>query len=308
MDDKALRDLVRDLVEREIQGGGNKAASGAPPSTKRVPLVSRTPPKAPEPRDVALAKRVAEWMGAKPPLPPALGTWRPAGDRAFYLGRTPARLGVGRAGTRVRTQTLIEFWADHAAARDAVWSDVDPEVIAKLGLVPLRSAARDKREYLLRPDLGRRLDEESLKTVREKGVKTPQVQIVAADGLSATALNVNLGRVWPVLTAELQRAGVRLGTPFVIRNGRVASGDEVARAVDADVLCLLVGERPGLKSAESLGAYVTWMRVRDFNESMRSVVSNIHQGGLRPEEGARQVAALCLKALRERRTGVEMRS
>ncbi len=303
MDDRALRDLVRDLVEREI-GKGAREPAGPPMAAKRVPLVSRPVPKKPDPEDVALAKRVAEWMGGKPPLPPALGTWRPAGDRAFYLGKTPARLGVGRAGTRVRTDTLLAFWADHAAARDAVWSDVDPDVAARLGLVPLRSAARDKREFLLRPDLGRRLDEESLAAVRAKGVKSPQVQVVAADGLSATALNVNLPRVLPVLTGELQRAGVRLGTPFVIRNGRVACGDDVARAVDADVLCLLVGERPGLKSAESLGAYVTWMRVRDFNESMRSVISNIHQGGLVPEAGARQVAALCLKALRERRTGV----
>ncbi len=303
MDDRALRDLVRDLVEREI-GKGAREPAGPPVAAKPVPLVSRSVPKKPDPDDVALAKRVAEWMGGKPPLSPALGTWRPAGDGAFYLGKTPARLGVGRAGTRVRTETLLQFWADHAAARDAVWSDVDAEVVARLGMVPLRSAARDKREFLLRPDLGRRLDEESLAAVRAKGVKSPQVQVVAADGLSATALNVNLPLVLPLLTGELQRAGVRLGTPFVIRNGRVACGDEVARAVDADVLCLLVGERPGLKSAESLGAYVTWMRVSDFNESMRSVISNIHKGGLVPEAGARQVAALCLKALRERRTGV----
>lgn len=303
MDDKALRNLVRDLVEREMGKGAGEPA-GPPAAPRRVPLVSRTVPKKPDPEDVALAKRVAEWMGGRPPLPPALGTWRPAGDRAFYLGRTPARLGVGRAGTRVRTETLLAFWADHAAARDAVWSDVDEEVVARLGMVPLRSAARDKREFLLRPDLGRRLDEESLAVVRAKGMKAPQVQVVAADGLSATALNVNLPQVLPVLTAELQRAGVRLGTPFVVRNGRVACGDEVARGVDADVLCLLVGERPGLKSAESLGAYVTWMRVQDFHESMRSVISNIHKGGLVPEAGARQVAALCLKALRERRTGV----
>lgn len=301
MDEDALRQLVRGIVEREVARTGGAADK---PSTKRVPLVSRPPLKAPDPEDVALAKRVAEWLGGRPPLPPALGTWRPAGDRAFYLGKTPARLGVGRAGTRVRTETLLAFWTDHAAARDAVWSEVDEEVVKRLGMVVLRSAARDKREFLLRPDLGRRLDEESLALVRQKGVRSPQVQVVAADGLSATALNVNLPIVFPALCAELQRAGVRLGTPFAIRLGRVACGDDVARAVDADVLCLLVGERPGLKSAESLGAYVTWMRVRDFNESMRSVISNIHVGGLRPEEGARQVAALCLKALRERRTGV----
>ena len=295
MDDSALRNLVRRLVEQEVAAGASR--------TK--PLTDRPAPKAPAPEAFSLAKRVVEWLGGKPPPPPALGTFRPAGDRRFYLSHTPARLGVGRAGTRCRTDTVLAFWADHAAARDAVHSDVDPELIARLGLVPLRSAASDKREFLLRPDLGRRLSDESRAIVQQKGVKNPQVQIVAADGLSATALNVNLPIVLPVLNAELQRAGVRLGTPFAIQNGRVACADEVARLVDADVLCLLVGERPGLKSAESMGAYVTYMRVKSFNEAMRNVISNIHRGGLPPEQGAKQVAALCLKALRERRTGVE---
>jgi ethanolamine ammonia-lyase small subunit len=179
-------------------------------------------------------------------------------------------------------------------------------MISQLGLVQLRSAAADKKEFLRRPDLGRKLDAESAGLVTSRGMKSPQVQIVAGDGLSATAINVNLPLVLPVLIEEFRKAGARVGTVFAISNSRVACADEVARLLQPDVLCMLVGERPGLKTAESMGAYVTYFKVKGFNESMRSVVSNIHRGGLVPGEGARQVAALCLKALRERRTGVDV--
>jgi ethanolamine ammonia-lyase small subunit len=238
-------------------------------------------------------------------LPPALGTWRPAGDRAYYLGRTPARLGVGRAGTRCRTGTVLDALADHAAARDAVASALEPEVLRRHGVALLRSAAADRGEFLRRPDLGRRLSAEAAEKVRRHGLRAPQVQIVAADGLSATAINVNLPLVLPPLAAELGRGGVRLGTPFAISLGRVVCADEVARLTEAEVLCLLVGERPGLRTAQSMGAYITYMKVKQFNEAMRVVISNIHEGGLPPAEAAQQIAQTCRQALAEKRTGVE---
>jgi ethanolamine ammonia-lyase small subunit len=213
---------------------------------------------------------------------------------------------VGRAGTRYRTDTVLSFLTDHAAARDAVASAVDPDLAKRLGMVMLQSAAADRAQFLKRPDLGRKLSTGSAEVVAKQGVRSPQVQIVAADGLSAAALNANLPVVLPALTAELQRAGVRVGTPFVISLGRVASADEVARLTDADVLCLLVGERPGLKTAESMGAYVTYMKVKKFTEALRNVISNIHRGGLAPEEGAKQAAALCVRALKDKRTGVDI--
>lgn len=304
MDDRELKDLVRGIVEREL-GSGRSAPEPTPPAGEKTPLVVHRKKKADPPEDIALAKRVAHWTGDSLPPAPVFGTWSPAGDQKFYLGRTLARLGVGRAGVRYRTETVLSFLEDHAAARDAVHSGVDDQVVSQLGLVSLSSAARNKEEFLLRPDLGRVLSEESRELVRQQVTGSPQVQIVAADGLSATALSVNLPVVIPALTAQLQRAGVKLGTPFVITNARVACGDEVARITGADVLCLLVGERPGLKSAESMGVYVTYMKVKDFNESMRSVISNVHSGGLPPEQGARDVAELCLKALKDRRTGIE---
>jgi ethanolamine ammonia-lyase small subunit len=302
MDERELRELVRAVVVGAMQGAEGDAAKGG--AVESVAPVVR-PDKARSPDEILLAKKTAAWLGIAPGPSPALATWSPSGDRHWYLGRTPARLGVGSAGVRYRTETLIHFLSDHAAAKDAVSSAVDPAVATALGFVPLKSAARDRAEFLRRPDLGRRLDDASRDLVQKRGVRGAQVQIVAVDGLSATALNVNLPRIVPVLTAELARAGVRMGTPFVVNMGRVVCADEVARLTGADVLCLLVGERPGLKTAESMGAYVTYMKVRQFNEAMRNVISNIHSGGLIPEDAARQVAETVQKALREKRTGVD---
>ena len=292
--DLVISDLIKNLVADEL------AKQAALEDTGSI-----VKPRLHSPEDLKLAKRVAHWMGGQMPLPTALGKWTPRTDARSYIESTPARLGVGRSGTRYLTETALRFLTDHAAARDAVHSDVDEEIMSKMGVITLNSAAEDKREFLARPDLGRRLSEESVQRVQREGDKGLQVQIVAADGLSATALNVNLPLVLPVLQAEFARLGIRTGQVFAIRNGRVAAADEVARLTGAEVLCLLVGERPGLKTAESMGGYVTYMKVANFNEAMRFVVSNIHQGGLLPEPGGRQVAGLCRKALDEKKTGVD---
>jgi ethanolamine ammonia-lyase small subunit len=186
-----------------------------------------------------------------------------------------------------------------------VRSEVDAETLARLDLVPLRSAARDRTEFLLRPDLGRTLAPDSLEIVRARGKRSPRVQIVVADGLSAAAVRANLFGVLPVLQAELQRAGIAPAPVFFVAHGRMAAGDPVGRELDAEVLCTIVGERPGLATAESLGAYVTYLKVPAVHEAMRSMISNVHAGGLPPEEAGRRIAGLCLRALRERRTGVE---
>ena len=177
--------------------------------------------------------------------------------------------------------------------------------MASLGLVALKSAAGDRTRFLRRPDLGRRLDDASREIVQKKGVRGPQVQIVAVDGLSAEALTANLPKILPTLNKELAAAGIRTGTPFLVNLGRVVCADEVARLTGAEVLLLLVGERPGLKTAESMGAYVTYMKVRQFNEAMRNVISNIHAGGLPPEEAVGGIIQNIRNALRDKRTGVD---
>ncbi len=295
MDEQELKELVRAVVV--------KAMADQEEEAKRAELMFAKPAKSGA--DTALGKKAANWMGLTPALPPVLTNWNPDGTRSYYLGRTPARLGVGSAGVRPRTDTLLRFITDHAAAKDAVDSSVDQTIASSLGLVSLTSAARDRAEYLRRPDLGRRLSDESKEIVQKRGINAPQVQIVCCDGLSATALNVNLPIILPKVTDGLTKAGIRVGTPFLVNMGRVVAADEVARLTKTEVLLLFVGERPGLKTAESMGAYVTYMKVRQFNEAMRNVVSNIHSGGLPPLEAADQLVEGVLKALREKRTGVD---
>jgi ethanolamine ammonia-lyase small subunit len=303
MNERDLADLIRRMVETEIRT--DEATAPPPPVSGKPAPVERTPFAA-TPEDARLAKKVAHWMGSEIPTSPWFGNWRASGDRNFYVSRTPARLGVGRAGPRYRTDTILDFLTDHAAARDAVHSMMQDDVLNELGVIRVHSAAETKVEFLARPDLGRKLDEKASTIIANSAMKSPQVQIVVGDGLSATAINVNLRLILPALEAQLRSQGIRLGTTIAIDNARVVAGDQVAREVDAEVLCMLVGERPGLMTAESMGAYVTYMKVESFNEAMRSMVSNIHRGGLEPAtEGARQVAELCLKALLEKKTGID---
>lgn len=303
MNERELADLIRRLVETEVRT--SEATAPPPPVTASAAPVERTASAA-SPEDTKLAKKVANWLGTETPPSHWFGNWTAAGDRNFYVSRTPARLAVGRAGPRYRTDTILSFLTDHAAARDAVHSMIQDGVLSELEVVRVHSAAATKEEFLARPDLGRKLNDEAAAIIARSAIKSPQVQIVAGDGLSATAINVNLRQILPALEAQLRGQGVRVGTTIAIDNARVVAGDHVARQVDADVLCMLVGERPGLKTAESMGAYVTYMKVESFNEAMRSMVSNIHRGGLDPAtEGASQVAELCLRALRDKKTGVE---
>lgn len=291
MDEKQLQDMVTAAV---VEALANKAAP-----TKFQPGGNRPP------EDLKLAKRIAEWAGIGMPLPPALQNWLPEGNRAGYVASTPARLGVGRSGVRPRTETYLQLREDHAAARDAVSSRLDENILKKFDIVLLHSAARDNAEFLRRPDLGRRLNAESVEKIKKTGIKSPQVQIVLVDGLSATALNVNIPAILPLLLDGFKNAGIRVGTVFAVSRGRVVVADEVARATGAECSLLLVGERPGLKTAESMGGYVTYMKVRNFNEAMRDVTSNIHGGGLTCREAAPKLVEGCVKALRERKTGVD---
>jgi len=291
MDEKQLQDMVTAAV---VEALAQKAAP-----TRFQPGGNRPP------EDLKLAKRIAEWAGMGMPLPPALQNWLPDGNRATYLGATPARLGVGRTGVRPRTDTCLTFREDHAAAKDAVSSCLDENILKQFNIVHLHSAAKDRAEFLRRPDLGRKLDAESVEKIKKTAVKGAQIQIVLVDGLSATALNANVPTILPLILDGLNRAGIRSGTVYAVSLGRVVVSDEVARLTGAECSLLLVGERPGLKTAESMGGYVTYMKARNFNEAMRDVTSNIHRGGLKCELAAPKLVEGCIRALRERKTGVD---
>ena len=236
-----------------------------------------------------------------------LGAPFDADAMAAMLAATPARIGVGRAGTRYRTNTLLRFRADHAAAKDAVLSEVDDQRVARLGLVELTTRAPDKRVFLERPDAGRALSDESQRLVAEKCAKGPQLQVCYGDGLSAAAIDAHLEAFHGALMPALAARGLRVGTPVFVRRSRVKVMDEIARLVDAEACVFTCGERPGLGFADSLSSYYIYRpqgRVDGATDADREVISNINPRGLEPVKAAQTVAEACARILAAKKSGV----
>jgi ethanolamine ammonia-lyase small subunit len=219
------------------------------------------------------------------------------------LQSTPARIGVGRAGTRYRTNTLLRFRADHAAAKDAVLSEVDAKLVEKLGLVELTTKAPDKPTFLVRPDAGRALSDEG-KQKLEGCVKSPQLQVVYGDGLSAAALNAHLEAFHGALTKALAQKNIRVGTPLFVRRSRVKVMDEIARLLDAEACVFTCGERPGLGFADSMSSYYIYRPASGATDADREVISNINPRGLEPVRAAESVAEACARILAAKKSGV----
>jgi len=220
--------------------------------------------------------------------------------------RTTARIGVGRCGPRLGTQTFLKLRADHAGARDSVFKDVDADLIRRLGLETVESMAGDKNTYLTRPDLGRKLSPEAEDFLKQRCAHNVDVQIYAADGLSSTALEANLERILPVLMDGLTSKGVSVGTPFYMRYGRVGAEDAVAELIGAKVVCVLLGERPGLATAESMSAYIVYNAHVGIPESKRTVVSNIHKNGLTAVEAGAYIVEVIQMILDQKASGVDL--
>ena len=218
---------------------------------------------------------------------------------------TPARIAVGRtgAGTRYRTNTMLRFRADHAMAKDAVMSEVDPELVAKLGLLELHTRATDKRNFLERPDAGRALSDESKQALTEK-IKAPTLLLVYGDGLSASAINQHLAGFHEALVRELAARSITFAQPIFVRHSRVKVMDEMARLAGAEAACFICGERPGLGFADSLSAYYIYNPREGATDADREVISNINPRGIPPAEGARRVAEAIQRVLREKKSGV----
>ena len=223
---------------------------------------------------------------------------------AAMLRSTPARVGVGRAGTRYRTNTLLRFRADHAAAKDAVVSEVDEKLVARLGLVELTTRAPDKRIFLERPDAGRALSDDGKQKLADKCVKAPQLQVCYGDGLSAAAINAHLEAFHGALMAALASRGFRVGTPVFVRRSRVKVMDEIARLVDAEACVFTCGERPGLGFADSLSSYYIYRPASGATDADREVISNINPRGLEPTKAAHAVADACARILAAKKSGV----
>ena len=219
--------------------------------------------------------------------------------------KTPARLGVGRAGTRYKTATLLRFRADHAAAQDSVFSLV-PEDFAKAnGLIPVKTECRDKDEYLTRPDLGRRFDEQNQIVIRET-CADQRVLLVIGDGLSSAAIEANAIDCAAAIRQGLKSYGIELGKSLFIKFCRVGASDHIGDLTGCELVCMLVGERPGLVTNESTSAYITYRPHRGIAESKRTVVSNIHRQGVSAVEAGAHIASLIDKMLKQKASGIDL--
>ena len=218
--------------------------------------------------------------------------------------RTPARLGSGKAGPRYKTLTMLRFRADHAAAQDAVFSQVPEDFAQKNGMVEVQTRCQSKDEYLTRPDHGRCFDEENQKKIRAAIPGTPRVQIVVGDGLSSAAITANAMDCMEALREGLKLKGIDPGTPIFVRYCRVGAGDAIGDITGCELVCMLVGERPGLVTDKSMSAYITYKPHTGVSESARTVVSNIHAQGTPAVEAGAHIAGLIETILRKGVSGV----
>ncbi len=221
------------------------------------------------------------------------------------LARTPARLLAGRAGVSYHTGTHLDLRRDHAAARDAVWADLT--LPAGLDLLTVQTRAATKQEYLLRPDLGRRLGAAAADAIRGRCPPNADVQVVVGDGLSATAVAAQVPALLPRLRDGAAARGWSFGEPFAVRHCRVGVLNDIGEVLDPAVVVLLIGERPGLATAESLSAYMAYHPRPGHTDAQRNLISNIHARGVGPDEAAARILALAEQMMRAQSSGVAVK-
>jgi ethanolamine ammonia-lyase small subunit len=236
-------------------------------------------------------------------------------DDAWALLRsyTAARIGLGRAGAGLPTREVLKFAMAHAQARDAVrtpmdWTTVE-QGLAALGLLTLHvvSQATDRDIYLRRPDLGRRLNQHSRDALQSLAAAKPELLLVVGDGLSSTAVTANAVATIAALLPLIRAQQWRLAPVLLATQARVALGDDTGEILQPRAVLTLIGERPGLSSPDSLGAYLTWEPRVGRKDNERNCISNIRSGGLSADEAAFKIGWLLREAFRRRLTGVTLK-
>ncbi|MDP2343830.1 MAG: ethanolamine ammonia-lyase subunit EutC [Deltaproteobacteria bacterium] len=265
MIDKAtLEALVRDVVSETLQQKKTQ-----PSSSSSEPDCDDhcTPPKRVERReDAAEVRRVIE--------------------------ASPARLAQGRVGTRYTTAAYVQLRAEHAIALDAVNSRIDDAFAGTHGLIALATRVKDHAQYLLHPDLGRRLDDASRERLLKEGTRGADVVVIVGDGLSATAAEQQVPKLLPALNAALQAQRFSLGKPVFVRHARIGVQDEIGVLLQARSTIILVGERPGLGTGDSLSIYTAFHPRLNQDNSEKNCISNVRDMGFPPKEAALECAKL----------------
>jgi ethanolamine ammonia-lyase small subunit len=222
---------------------------------------------------------------------------------------TPARILTGGVGGSYRSSTLLELRRDHAAARDAVkeqlelTTDLGPEFVARWGLFEVGTNARSKQEFLLRPDLGRSLDDAGKAGIKRLCQAGADIQVAIGDGLSAAAVVAQVPALLPLLHSEATVRGWRFGQPVFIRHCRVGVLNDLGELLDPAVVILLIGERPGLATATSLSAYMAYRPRHGHDDACRNLISNIHDRGVPPAPAAERIALLAEQMMRLGKSG-----
>jgi ethanolamine ammonia-lyase small subunit len=226
--------------------------------------------------------------------------------------QTPARLLVGRSGAAYRTSTQLELREAHAAARDAVraelnlLTDLGEDFVKKWNLFEVSSQAASKDEYLLRPDLGRQLNDASREEIKRRCTTGDDLQVAIGDGLSVTAVAVQVPLLLPLLCEGARSRGWSVGSVAVIRHCRVGILNEIGELLRPSVAVLLIGERPGLATAESLSAYMAYHPKTSDTDAKRNLISNIHVRGVGTEYAAQRILNLAELMMRTRESGYQL--
>ena len=315
MDDAKLAAIV-DAIVRELQATGAVKPSGTGPDLAPAPVsaplstASVVPAK---PRNATSTANLSIDL-PDPTLPefrykPRVKNPKDANGVKALVESTTARIGVGRAGPRYNTASLLLFQGDHAITQDALFRDVDQKLLDQFNLFTVQTKVTGgKQEYLLRPDLGRLLNDDAKRIINEKCQKNVNIQLVVGDGLSAAAIEANLRQIFPVIKQGVQNAGLTFGTPFFIKYARVGVMNDVGELIKPDVVILLIGERPGLGRAESMSAYMGYKPKYGDTDADRDVVCNIFEGGgTNPLEAGAFVVQLAQNMRKSQASGVKLR-
>ncbi|MEG2119099.1 MAG: ethanolamine ammonia-lyase subunit EutC [Pseudoflavonifractor sp.] len=293
MDEKDLRGIIEQVLAE--LGSTPGAQTAAPPAEGAAPGTAHGADILPDVTEVDIR---SQYLVEHPVSGTAYARLKLA---------APCRLGIGKAGARYKTEPMLQFRAAHSAAQDAVFSDVDGAFVERAGLFTVQTQCEDKEVYLTRPDLGRKLTPEAAGTIREKCKKNPAVQLYVSDGLSSAAVAANIGDLLPAIQQGLAGYKIEVGTPFFVKYGRVGVMDEISQLTGAEVTCVLLGERPGLITAESMSAYIAYKATVGMPEARRTVVSNIHRAGTIPAEAGAHIAEIIRLMLEKKASGTDLK-